>query len=368
LAEQAQDKTEEPTPHKLQEARKKGQVVKSKEVTTAVLVIVAYKVFGAFADDIWYRIVNFGNDVFMQLEHVGKTMNLGSAVELTRYAINTLLLALLPVLLTVFLTTIIIEALQTQFVFSLESMKVDLNKLNPMNGLKRIFSVKGFVQILITLIKIILVAMIVWGVIKKNLPVIITAMTMTPWNIMLFVGSMVMQIATKVGIFYLAIAVIDYFYQKQEFHKSMMMTKQEVKEEYKRLEGDPTIKQAQRQKQREMSQKRQQGAVPGADVVVTNPIHLACAIRYNANIDKAPVLVAKGKRLIAQEIKDIAEEHYIPIVENEVLARKIFDSAEAGDQIPPELYRAVAEILAFVYKLGRNKENNKARRVVNWGL
>ena len=143
------------------------------------------------------------------------------------------------------------------------------------------------------------------------------------------------------------------------------MTKHEVKEEYKRLEGDPTIKQAQRQKQREMSQKRQKGSVPGADVVVTNPVHLACAIRYKADVDKAPVLLAKGQRIFAQEIKEIAEEHYVPIVENEALARRIYDTTEVGDELPAELYRAVAEVLAFVYKLGRNKGKNKYKPTVD---
>lgn len=365
MGEESGDKSEEPTPHKLSEARKKGQVLQSKEVTTAILLIVVYKVFAANAEKMWYRLLEFCDQMFKQIGMIGTTLDLGLAQALTSMGIQTIIITVLPVLLVGFIIPIIVTFVQTQFLFSSESMKPDLNKINPMSGLKRIFSAKGVVQILITLVKIILVAWVAWSVVRSHLEEIITSMTFDPFTLMLYVGGLVMEIATKIGFLYLVIALADYFYQKHEFKKSMMMTKQEVKEEYKRLEGDPTIKQAQRQKQREMSQRRQKGSVPGADVVVTNPIHLACAIRYKADIDKAPVLVAKGQRIFAQEIKDIAEEYNVPIVENERLARAIFDSTEVGQDIPPEMYRAVAEILAFVYKLGRNKRKQKDKPIVN---
>jgi flagellar biosynthetic protein FlhB len=313
----------------------------------------------------WLQIVNFAQTMFRHTQNIATQLDIGYFSQLLSYAIDSLLKAIMPLLLTTFLAAIIVEALQTQFVFSLETINPKLEKLNPMNGLKRIFSMKGFVQILITLFKILIVVWIVWSVVRKNVPLIVSALQMTPWTLMFFVGSLVMAIAMKVGAFYLGIALLDYIYQKHEFHKSMMMTKQEVKEEYKRLEGDPLIKQQQRQKQREAAQRRQKGAVPGADVVVTNPVHIACAIRYNPEQEKAPILLAKGKRINAEEIKRIAEENFVPIVENEDLARQIYDVAEAGEAIPPELYKPVAEVLAFVYKLGRNKDKNKYRQVVD---
>lgn len=365
MGEQAGDKTEEPTPHKLQEARKKGQVAKSKEITTAALLLLTYKVFEAVAPEMWYRILDYGQFMWRQVSTAKDMLDLGYSAVLLNHAINTLLMTMLPIFLVIFFTAVIVENAQTQFLISSESMKPKLEKLDPLAGLKRIFSMKGFIQILITILKIIIVAWIVWGVIKKNIPVIITALNMDPWTLMLFVGGLVMTIAMKVGGFYIGIAILDYLWQKQEFQKSMKMTKQEVKEEYKRLEGDPVIKQAQRQKQREASQRRQQGNVPNADVVVTNPIHLACAIRYDPEVDKAPLLLAKGQRLQAEEIKRIAEENFIPIVENEPLAQQIFHKTEPGDAVPPELYRAVAEVLAFVYKLGRNKGRSKNKPVVN---
>ena len=364
MGEEAGDKSEEPTPHKLQELRKKGQVAHSKEITTAILLIVAYRTFAGQASGIWNKLLNFAQDLFRQTA-TAKDIDLGTASGLFSYGVATILLSIIVLLIVIFAVTVIVSMLQTQFLFSGESMKPDLNKINPMSGLKRIFSLKGVIQVLITLAKIVLVAYVTWSIIMKYIGAVINAMALEPFAIMIFTGTMVMEIATKIGILYLVIAVIDYFYQRHEFHKNAMMTKQEVKEEYKRLEGDPTIKQAQRQKQREMSQRRQKGSVPGADVVVTNPVHLACAIRYKPETDKAPVLLAKGQRLFAQEIKEIAENHYVPIVENEALAWRIHDSTEVGEEVPPELYRAIAEVLAFVYKLGRNKSKKKDRPVVS---
>ncbi len=365
MGEQSGDKTEEPTPHKLEEARKKGQIAKSKELTTAVLVLLTYKVFAGVAEKMWNQLVEYSQFMFRMVENAKTMLDIGYYSALMGYTINILLTTLMPIFLVTFLVAILVEVAQTQFVFSFETLTPKLDKLNPMNGLKRIFSMKGFIQIIITLLKIIIVAWIAWSVIKENLEMIVMALNMAPWNFMFFVGDLVMKIAMKVAGFYIAIALIDYLYQKYDFKKSMMMTKQEVKEEYKRLEGDPLVKQAQRQKQREASQRRQKGAVPKADVVVTNPVHLACALKYDADSDKAPVLLAKGERLNAQEIKRIAEDNFIPIVENEALARSIYKSTEPGEAVPPELYRAVAEVLAFVYKLGRNKQKNKNRPVVN---
>lgn len=365
MGEQSGDKTEEPTPHKLQEARKKGQVAKSKELTTAILVLVTYRVFASVATTMWQQIVDYAQSMFRMVENIAAQLDLAYSQQLLIYTINNLLKIIMPILLVTFLVAILVEVLQTQFVISSEALTPKLEKLNPMNGLKRIFSLKGFVQILITLLKIIIVAWIVWSVIKDRLPLVISSLQMTPWNLMFFVGDLLMAMAMKIGAFYLGIAILDYLYQRYEFHKSMMMTKQEVKEEYKRLEGDPQVKQAQRQRQREAAMRRQKGAVPGADVVVTNPVHLACAIRYNSEVDKAPILLAKGRRLIAEEIKRIAEESFVPVVENEALARSIFESTEPGNTIPPELYRPVAELLAFVYKLGRNKARKKYKPVVN---
>ena len=362
MGEQSGDKSEEPTPHKLREARKKGQISKSKEVTTAALVLLTYQVFRIFAKTMWTRIVSFAQFMLNMIPNMNKELAQADAVSIIYTAITYLITTILPLLIFVFALAIIMELFQTRFLLSTESIKPKLEKISPLKGLKRMFSMKGLIMVIINLAKILVVAYITWSTIKQAIPMIISTMTMEHWSIMMFVGSLVVKIATRVSLFYIFIAIIDLFYQKHDFHKNMKMTKQEVKEEYKRLEGDPIIKQRQRQAQREAAQRRMMGGVPQADVVVTNPIHIACALKYDPTTMKTPLLVAKGKRIVAQDIKDIAEEHNIPIVENVSLARSLFDSTDVNEKVPFELYKAVAEVLAFVYKLkSKRKTNNRLR-------
>lgn len=202
----------------------------------------------------------------------------------------------------------------------------------------------------------VVVVWLVSGIIKDEFPMVIMAQQLTLWQMMTFVGELIMKVVTRLGIFYLLIGMADYFYQRYEYIKGLKMSKKEIKDEYKRLEGDPTVKQRQRDAQRQMAQGRQMGAVPGADVVVTNPIHLAIAIVYKANQMKAPKVLAKGERLMAEEIKRIARENNIPIIENKPLAQALFKLTEAGKEVPPQYYKAVAEILAFVYNLKKKKK------------
>ncbi|MBU0579851.1 MAG: flagellar biosynthesis protein FlhB [Candidatus Margulisbacteria bacterium] len=363
MAEQSGDKTEEPTPHKLREARKKGQVAKSKEITTAVVVLVSYVVFRNTAEMIWQRIVGFGAFIFSLVETSQSVNDISFVVSLIHMGIITLMLSVGPIFIATFVAAVLVEAIQTQFVFAVEALTPKLEKLNPIEGFKRMFSLKGVVQMILSLFKIIIIFWITWSVIRGEFPSIITSLSLPLWGVMSMTAGIVFKIAMRVALFYIIIAILDYLYQKHEFHKSMMMTKQEVKEEYKRLEGDPLIKQRQRQAQREMAQKRMMGSVPKADVVVTNPVHIAVALQYDASKMTAPILLAKGKRLIAQEIKKIAEENNIAVVENEKLAQDLFKTTEVGKKIPADLYRAVAEILAFVYKLGRNKYKLMKQRV-----
>jgi flagellar biosynthetic protein FlhB len=363
LGEQSGDKTEEPTPHKLREARKKGQVAKSHELTTAAVFVVSYLVLKNTAEGIWNTIVEYGSYVFGLIENSSNVSDVSFVLGLVQLGMITFFKAVLPVFIATFVVAVVIEALQTQFNFSGEAIQPKLEKLNPLEGIKRMFSLKGLVQMILSLIKIVIIFWIVWSVIKDQLPAILSAMSLPLWGVMGLAGGLVFTIAMRVAIFYILIAVLDYLYQRNQFRKSMMMTKQEVKEEYKRLEGDPIIKQRQRQAQREAAQRRMMGGVPKADVVVTNPVHLAVALQYNAAEMKAPLVLAKGQRLLAQEIKQVAEEHNVPVVENEWLAREIFKTTDIGQEIPIDLYRAVAEVLAFVYKLGRNKAQLKKQRV-----
>ena len=184
---------------------------------------------------------------------------------------------------------------------------------------------------------------------------VIQAQARSPWLIVGYAAKLVIKMVTQTGIVYLILAFLDYFYQRYEFMKQMRMSKKEIKEEFKRLEGDPLIKQRQRESQRNMAMSRQMGAVPGADVVVTNPIHYAVALKYEHKVFNAPIVIAKGQHLIAQDIKKLAQEHQIPMIENPPLARTLYKKSNVGQQIPEETFHIVAEILAFVYKLKKKK-------------
>ncbi|MFH1428533.1 MAG: flagellar biosynthesis protein FlhB [Candidatus Margulisiibacteriota bacterium] len=348
------DKTEEPTPHKLREARKKGQVVKSKEVTTAFLYITSYVVLKNLAPALWENIVNLSHYVFNQLPNI--TVLRGQIMQqILVQALFTFVLSVAPIFLVVFWVAVVVEFLQTGGLFSSEALTPKLDKLNPIEGFKKMFSLKGFVTLFINLVKIGIVAWITFNVIKDRYPIIITTVNNNLWLTMGFVGDTVFTIAMRIGVFYVVVAAFDYFYQRFEFMKNMKMTKQEIKEEYKRLEGDPQIKRRMRQMQREMSQSRMMGNVPKSDVVVTNPTQIAVAIQYDTNSMSAPIVLAKGQRINAKRIRKIAEDNFIPIVENRSLARALFKLVDAGQSIPYDLYKAVAEVLAFVYNLKKKQ-------------
>ena len=355
------DKTEEPTPHKLREARKKGQITKSKEVTSALLYIFSYMTLRSVAQSLWERIVTFSNFVFSQLSSFG--IFDGSIIkEILVEALMTFLLALAPIFAVRFFVAILIEFLQTGGLFAPEAITPKIDKLNPLEGFKKMFSLKGFVNLIINLIKIGIVVYLTGKVIMTRYPLIIKAIDSNLWLTMLFTADTVFTIAMRISAFYIAVSAFDYLYQRFEFMKQMKMTKQEVKEEYKRLEGDPQIKRRMRQMQQEMSQSRMMGNVPKSDVVVTNPTHVAVALQYDEKTMSAPVLLAKGQRLHAEKIKQIATENFIPILERPEIARALFKSAEVGQEIPYELYQVVAEVLAFVYNLKKKRQGKDNKK------
>ncbi len=354
MGEQEGDKSEEPTPHKLREARKKGQVVKSKEITSAAMIVVVFYTLKATAPMIWGQLTMFTRYTWEQIAY---PFSVHQVSHLLLLALKTFLLVMAPLLIVSLVVALVAEIAQTGgFVFSEDALVPKLEKLNPLEGFKRIFfSMKGLVMLLINLVKIALVGYIVYKAIKNELPYLLTSME-KPLSVSLaWAGMLVIKIALRVALFYFVIALFDYLYQRYEFMKSMRMSKQEIKEEYKRLEGDPQIKQRIRQAQREMAMSRASGKVPNADVVVTNPVHVAVAIRYRQQETQSPVVIAKGQRLWAQHIRQIAENHYIPVVENPELAWKLYRLVPVNHSVPAELYRPVAEVLAFVYNLKRRR-------------
>ena len=348
------DKSEEPTPHRLREAREKGQVAKSREITVAIVLLLTYWGFRYLGEFMWGNLTQMASTIF-QMVPEAKNFNLQFAGALLFIGLRSMALVLMPIFAIAFISTFIAEAMQTGFVFAMDPLSPKLERVNPLEGFKKMFSLQGLVELVKSLLKIIIVFYIAWYAAKDDLPFIVVLIEAQPWQAVVIGGGIAYKIAMRVGIFYVMIAILDYFYRRWEYMRNLKMTKQEIKEEYKRLEGDPLIKQRMRDMQRQVSYQRMMSSVPQADVVVTNPTHIAVALKYSPKKMKAPLLLAKGERKIAAEIRRIAEAHEITIVQNEPLARSIYRTTKINQEVPSELYQAVAEILAYVYKIKRER-------------
>ncbi|MBN2057370.1 MAG: flagellar biosynthesis protein FlhB [Candidatus Saganbacteria bacterium] len=355
MGEQGGDKSEEPTPHRLREARQKGQIAKSREITVAFVLLLSYFMFRYFGPFMWNNLVEVPRLIFEQIPEAAHNFSLSIVGYILILALRGLALTILPIFIIAFGSTFIAEALQTGFVFSLDPLSPKIEKLNPLEGFKKMFSMQGFVELIKSLFKIFIIFYISYSAVKEELPFFPALIEAQPWDVMVTGANLVYKIAMRVGLFYIAIAILDYLYRRWEYMRNLRMTRQEVKEEYKRLEGDPQVKQRMRDLQRQVAHQRMMGAVPQADVVVTNPTHIAVALKYEQAKMKAPLLLAKGERKIAEQIRRIAEEHEISIVENEPLARSIYRTTRLNQEVSAELYQAVAEVLAYVYKIKRDR-------------
>jgi flagellar biosynthesis protein FlhB len=350
------DKTEEPTPHKLRDARKKGQIVKSKEVTTAFLFLFSYNVLKSSAPKIWKGINEY---LFQAYSYIPLDLEVIHYGILLKKGMTAMLLMLAPLMLTNMGIAIALESLQTGFLVTGEPIKPKLSKLNPIEGFKRMFSMKGLVELAKSIAKMGIIFFIVQKAVLPALPTIQNLGNIAIIDALAFVGKLALTVAIRVGLFYLFIALMDYFYQRHAFMKQMRMTKQEVKDEYKKLEGDPQIKQRQRDMARQMSQGGGRGGAAGADAVVTNPTHIAIAIKYDPDVMNAPQIVDKGKMLIAAEIKRLADENGVYILERPELAWALYDSTDIGGEVPSDLYSAVAEVLAMVFEIRKKRQQVK---------
>lgn len=363
MADEGGEKTEDPTPHRLREAREKGQVAKSREITTAALLLLTYFLFKYLGEFMWFQLTDMTTSIFSQMPYMAKEFSLSFVAYLLYMGTRAFIFVLGPIFAITFMAALIAEALQTGFVFAADPLTPKLERISPLSGFKRIFSLQGLVETLKSILKILIVFYISWIAIRDALPQVLVLLEGKPFDALVLGGAVAYTIAMRVGIFYLVIAILDYLYRRWEYMRGLKMSKQEIKEEYKRLEGDPMVKQRMRDLQRQVAQQRMMAAVPQADVVVTNPTHIAVALKYDQAKSKAPTLLAKGERLIAEDIRRIADEHRVPIVENEPLARSVYRTTKLNREIPRELYQAVAEVLAYVYKRKKEREKFKQSRV-----
>jgi flagellar biosynthetic protein FlhB len=343
------DKTEAPTPRKLEEAREEGRVARSVELNSAAILLIGP-----------YLLMGPGKTLFaaIKVSLTDALVNL-STTELTtakvRDLITSLSLSILPklgiFLGAVLLAGLVVTMIQTRFLWSTKRKKFDFQKVNPLEGFKRIFSGQGLVELGKALLKLGLIGWVAYSFLKGKIEELLWLGNMDlPSGIQAWTD-LAMSLAVRVGGTYLILAIADYVYQRYKFTKSMKMSKEEVKEDFKRSEGDPFLRSRIRAQQRALARNRMMSNVPKASVVITNPTHLAIAIEYNADKMTAPKVLAKGAFEVAQRIVNIAKENNIPVVQNIPLARAIFKAVDVEQQIPPDLYIAVAEVLAYIYRL-----------------
>jgi flagellar biosynthetic protein FliR/FlhB len=349
----SEDKTEDATPKKKSDARKKGQVARSKEVTLAFTMLASTLVILLLGT---YAGTNLKSTLTMFLSNYMLTeINYSDIKSLAFIVIWRIGMIVLPIIAPIMILGVVGNFVQVGFMFTQEPIKPQLSKLNPLSGLKRIFSFRTAVETLKDLVIVGILGYTGYTFIRDNYTSILQASSLRIGAVPATFGKMVIGIFTKVTIIMIAIALIDYLYQRFQYNKELKMTKQEIKEEYKQQEGNPEIKSKIKQKQREMASRRMMQAVPDATVVVTNPTHIACALRYEDGKDTAPLLLAKGADNVAIKIKEIAKENNVPIIENRSLARMIYAQVEIDSEVPADMYQAVAEILAIVYKMKKKK-------------
>lgn len=341
------EKTEEPTAKKKSDARNKGQVAKSQELNAAFVLFIGFwtmKVLGAYT---YREIAAYATYIFGNLN---TTVDTETVMRLFLGIVTMLLKTAFPVMVAIMVIGLAINLVQVGWNFTTEPLGFDLNKLNPINGFGRIISKRSFVELLKSLFKILIIGLFLYENLKDEILQMPKLIYLDLSMSMVQIADIIFMMAFKICAIFFVLAILDYMYQKWEHNEQLKMTKQEVKEEFKQMEGDPQIKGKIKQKQREMAMARMMQEVPKADVIVTNPTHFAVALRYSDGM-RAPEVIAKGQDLVALKIKEVAREAGVVIVENKPLARALFAAVEIGGTVPPELYKAVAEVLAYVYHL-----------------
>ena len=348
------EKTEPATQKKLTDARKEGKVARSKELSSAFGLIVLFLCLKVFVSYVGEKFLGMFDLIYGNMPDFVKinegSMSAAAASSLIYQVLIHMLLTMLPFLIFGFAVALLVSIIQVGWTVSAKPMKPELSKFNPINGFKRMFSKDSLFELVKSIFKVGIIVYIAYTAIRDNESKLFVLYDISLKQAVGLVGNFVIDVGLKISLVYLVIGIADFAYQKFKFKDDMKMTKQEVKDEYKNTEGDPQIKGRQRRKMQEVSQKRMMQDVPKADVVITNPTHLAVAVQYDADASPAPIVIAKGADFVAQKIKEVAKDNQIEIVENKPLARMLYANVDIGAQIPPELYQAVAEVLVFVYK------------------
>lgn len=347
------EKTEEPTTKKLDEARKEGQVAKSREISMATGLLAMFLSLRIFLDYVGEGFFNIFYDIFGHMPEAArqKAFTGYDAAMFINYALERVVMICLPFMAIAFVVAFVSSIVQVGWKVTTKPMQPKFSKMNPLSGFKRIFSKDTLFELLKSILKIGIISIIAYSYLAGKIGDIFLMYNVPVNQAVADVGDAVIETGIRISVVYFLVAALDFVYQKHKFHEDMKMTKQEVKDEMKNSEGDPHIKGQQRQRMQQASRRRMMNAVPQADVVITNPTHYAVALEYKLDTGMtAPKVLAKGKDYVAQKIKEIAAENNVEIVEDKPLARALYANVEVGEDIPPELYEAVANILVAVYK------------------
>ncbi|WP_448375395.1 flagellar biosynthesis protein FlhB [Fervidobacterium sp.] len=351
------DKTEKATPRKRQKAREEGQVPVSREFISGVGFLFVSFLFLFIGKQLLHSLID-GTVATFEISDI----DIRTFEDFLIYGIKSFTPTFISLSILVFaaaLFSLVVGLLQTKFLFTFNTMKFDLNKLNPISGLKRMFSLRSLFELAKAILKLLIIGFVGYSVIKGNFERIMLTVDSELIDGALLIWSTFSELTIKCSIALIIVSIADYYYSRYEYEQNLKMTKQEVKEEFKEIEGNPEIKRRQRQIMMQYAMHRMMQEVPEASVVITNPTHFACALRYDPEKDFAPVLVAKGADKVALRIIDIARENDVPIVRNQKLAREIYFNTEIGETIPEKLYKAVAEVLAYVFTLREKRETLK---------
>ena len=350
------DKTEKATPKKLDDARKEGRVARSSDLINGFMLLLMFfvlKLFGGIMAnlflDSFVKYYNKASDISMEVFDVKQAVNLSNEIVID------IVIASLPVLIGSFVVALVGNIVQVGWKVTGKPLKPKLDRLNPIGGFKRMFSQEKVVELIKSILKVLAIALVAYNEVKDRWKFILNLYDFEFMQAVLNIFDIVLDVGIKISVIFVVIGLADFGYQKWKHLHDLRMSKQEVKDEMKQSEGDPQIKGQIRQKMREGARRRMMQELPKADVVITNPTHFAVAVKYDKETAEAPYVLAKGADYVAANIKEIAKQNNIEIVENKPLARMLYYNVEIGDQIPPELYQMVAEVLAYVYSV-KNKE------------
>lgn len=352
------EKTEPATAKRLDDARKEGNVAKSRDIVSAITLTASFFILRVTVGNIGTGFMKIFHSVYSMISTMagneGNEINKNTVMSLTKQVVIDGFMLVLPIFAAVFAISFIGDLVQVKWRVTTKPMKPKLSKLNPIKGFKKIFSMQSLMNLFKSMALVIIIGFVVISTVSSKRGVLLNLYNVSLMEALGIIGDTVFNLAITISVIYIIVGIIDYIYQKIKFKNDMKMTKQEVKDEFKNAEGDPQIKGQIKQRMRQASMRRMMQSLPNADVVITNPTHFAVALKYETGKDNAPVVLAKGEDYLAQKIKEKAKECNIEIVENKPLARALYANVEVGQEIPEELYQAVAEVLAYVYGLRNN--------------